>query len=353
MTTTAVSSPDHPPATSAAPRRPRVALVGCGRVGEVHRERLARLPADIVAVCDPDSDALARMANRLPRRPRLFRSEQDLLAAQTVDAVVLCTPHVRHAAQVRAALEAGVHVLCEKPFVTGADEARDLVALARARERALFVSLARRGRGHARFLLAAASRIAPLQHVVMSRAQSWLARHERTWRVRPDAGGGFLTDAGASLLDLLLGLAGGTGAGVVPVRVDARLTRAGSGVDVRASLQLSFSPGPQADVTLIGDAAESVEVIQLFGENGTAGWVLREDAPPLLYLRPLGGPTEEADSARFRGPLPDDAFVTALATPGRTFGPDHAPDLFDAASIVPLVALLERIHEEAVWNQVI
>ncbi len=348
--TTAAPSPDDPPTNAA--RRPRLALVGCGRVGEVHRERLAHLPADIVAVCDPDSDALARMANRLPRRPRLFRSEQDLLAASAVDAVVLCTPHARHAAQVRAALEAGVHVLCEKPFVTRSDEARDLVALARARERALFVSLARRGRGHARFLLAAASRIAPLQQIVMSRAQPWLARHERTWRVRPDAGGGFLTDAGASLLDLLLGLAAGTGAAPVPVHLDARLTRAGggAGVDVRASLRLSFSPGPQADVSLIGDATESVEVIQLFGENGSAGWLLRENAPPLLYLRPAGGPTEEADSARFRGPLPDDAFVTALATPGRAFGQDHAPDLFDAASVVSLVALLEQIHAYAQWS---
>jgi predicted dehydrogenase len=346
MTTTAAATispfPDNPKA-----RRPRIALVGCGRVGNIHRERLAALPADIVAVCDPDSDALARMAVRLPHRPRLFRSEQDLLAAQAADAVILCTPHARHAVQVRAALEAGVHVLCEKPFVSGADEARRLVTLARERERALFVSLARRGRGHARFLLAAASRIAPLQQIVMSRAQPWLARHERTWRVRPGEGGGFLTDAGASLLDLLLSLAAGTGASLVPTRVDARLTRSRGSVDVRASLGLSFSPGPHADVTLIGDATEAVEVIQLFGENGTAGWLLREGAPPLLYLRPQGGPAEEADSARFRGPLPDDAFVTALATPGRTFGQDHAPDLFDAAFVVPLVALLERIHAEA------
>jgi hypothetical protein len=156
-----------------------------------------------------------------------------------------------------------------------------------------------------------------------------------------------LTDAGASLLDLLLSLAAGTGASLVPTRVDARLTRARESVDVRASLSLSFSPGPHADVTLIGDATEAVEVIQLFGENGTAGWLLREGTPPLLYLRPQGGPAEEADSARFRGPLPDDAFVTALATPGRTFGQDHAPDLFDAAFVVPLVALLERIHAEA------
>jgi hypothetical protein len=92
-----------------------------------------------------------------------------------------------------------------------------------------------------------------------------------------------------------------------------------------------------------------VERIQLYGENGSAGWMLREDAPPDLYVRPLGGPSEPARSADFRAPLPDAAFVAALRS-GRSFGPDTAPDLFDASSAVPLVALLERIYAEAVWR---
>lgn len=355
-------SPASPTTNSTSPPRPRVALIGCGRVGDVHRERLAGEPANIVAVCDPDADALARMANRLPRRPRLFRTEQDLLAANLANAVILCTPHARHAAQVRAALDANVHVLCEKPFVMQTSEARELIALARKKERALFVSLARRGRGHTRFLLAAAGRIGPLTRVVMSRAQPWLGRHGRTWRVRSGEGGGFTLDAGASLLDLLLRLAQGEGTATL-TRLDAELAGTpGVDVDVRASLRLAFASSSaaaaaaaaprtlHADVSLVGDATESVEVIQLFGERGTAGWLLREDAAPLLYLRPAGGPTEEADSARFRGPLPDAAFVAALSTPGRDFGPDAAPDLFDAASVVPLVALLERIYAQAVWR---
>ena len=149
-------------------RRPRVALVGCGGVGDVHRERLVRENADIVAICDPDADALARMAALLPARPRLFRTEQDLLEAGLVDAVVLCTPHHLHARQVRAALDAGVHVLCEKPFVVQADEAEALVRLARDRGLGLFVSFPLRSLGHALFLVAAAGRIGPLQRVTIS-----------------------------------------------------------------------------------------------------------------------------------------------------------------------------------------
>lgn len=328
---------------SAYHNEPRIALVGCGTVGDLHRTRLLEQNASIAAVCDPDSDALARMAGRLPQRPRLFRSEQDLLAAGLVDAAVLCTPHGRHGAQVRACLEAGVHVLCEKPFVTDPTEAAALVSLAREKERALFVSLARRGRGHTRFLMSTVGRIGPVKHVVMTRAQPWLSRHGRTWRVRAAEGGGFLLDAGASLIDLLMLLLEGDPV----IEADAHLFSLNHEVDVRGSVHLTFRNGVRADISLVGDATESIETILIFGERGTAGWTLRDDgSAPALWVRPAGGEIEFADSARYRGPLPDTAFVSAIRS-GRSFGRDSAPDLYDAASLVPLVTLLDRIRRDA------
>jgi len=340
------------PATSASaasefPASPRIAIVGCGHVGELHRDRLQNEPVEIVAVCDPDADALSRMAGSIRPRPRLFRSEQDLLSAGICDAVVLCTPHSRHADQIRRALEAGVHVLCEKPFVTQYEEGAELVLLAREKNLALFVSYTRRSRGHARFLQAAARRIGPLTHVIITRAQPWLPSHGRTWRVRRDEGGGFLLDSGASMLDMLLRLVDS------PVdEVNADLSRQGSAeveVDVRTSLRLKFVNGVRADVLLIGDATEQVERIQLFGANGTAGWMLREDAPHELYVRPTGGPSEIGDPRQYRTLLPDAAFVAALRS-GRSFGPDTTPDLYDAATAVPVVALIERIFQSAAWQ---
>jgi predicted dehydrogenase len=111
------------------------------------------------------------MAASIPRRPRLFRSELDLLPAGVADAVILCTPHARHAEQIHHALEAGVHVLCEKPFVTRAHEAAALVEKAHERNALLYVAYTRRSRGHARFLLHAAQQIGPLTHVVVTRSQ--------------------------------------------------------------------------------------------------------------------------------------------------------------------------------------
>ena len=346
------------PALRAPLSRPRIALVGCGLVGDLHRERLAQEAVDIVAICDPDADALSRMARRLPKRPRLFRSEQDLLTAGVADAVILCTPHARHAAQTRSALESGVHVLCEKPFVTHLEEAAQLVVLARERNLALFVAYTRRSRGHANLLLQAAPKIGPLTHIVITRAQPWLQSHRRTWRMHEAEGGGFLLDAGASMVDLLLRLTEST-----VEEIDARLSRPlGSAldVDVRASLRLGFVNGVHAEVTLLGDATEHVERIQIFGEKGTAGWIMRQDAPHDLYVRladpdgPPGTGTSQAyDPHDYRIILPDAAFVAALRAGGDFSRADNPSDLghslYDASTAVPVVALVERIYREAVW----
>jgi len=334
------------PVSPAPPPRLRIAIVGCGKVGEVHRERLTAEAVDIVAVCDPDADALAGMAGRISPRPRLFRTEQDLLMAGLADAVVLCTPHGQHATQIESALNAGVHILCEKPFVTRGTDAARLVALAREKERALFVSYTRRSRGHARFLQYAASRIGPLTHVQVTRAQPWRERHLRTWRMHSTDGGGFLLDAGASIIDLLMHLHDS------PVlSTNAELVRGGGDVDVdmRAFVRLVFASGMRADLCLIGDATETLERIELFGERGTAGWSLREDHPFDLYIRPAGGPSEQGDPAPFRTLLPDAAFVAALRS-RRSFGLDSSHDLYDAATAVPVVSLVERIYQTAHWR---
>lgn len=285
------------------------------------------------------------MARSLPQRPLLFRSEQDLLAGDHVDAIVLCTPHERHSHQIEAALDAGVHVLCEKPFVTHYAEGRALVQKARERNLALFVAYTRRSRGHARFLQAAAGRIGPVRFVSILRGQPWLQAHGRTWRMRETEGGGFLRDAGASMVDLTLSLLR------EPVTVaEAELFRVGlTEVDVRASVRLNTVSGARAELTLLGDATETLERIQVFGENGTAGWWLREGAPGELYLRLADGTEEKPEASAYRIPTPDVAFLDALRC-GRRFDADTAPDLYGAATALPTVALVEQLYAQGAWR---
>ncbi len=324
---------------------PRFALAGCGTVGAVHAQRLVAEGGQIVAICDPDAEALSRMARALPQRPQLFRSEQDLLAASCADAIVLCTPHARHADQIAAALDAGVHVLCEKPFVTHHETGVLLVQKARAKNLALFVSYTRRARGHARFLQAAVGKIGPVSFVSILRTQPWLQTHGRTWRMHESEGGGFLRDAGASMLDLTLRL--------IPEALGeahAELYRAGTAeVDVCASVRLHFRGGSRAELTLLGNAPETQERITIVGENGTAGWCQREGAPTELYVKQLGHSPETAEPSAYRIPTPDIAFLTALRS-GRRFDADTAADLYDAATALPTIALVERLYQDAQWG---
>lgn len=104
----------------------QVALVGLGRMGSVHARALAALDAfDVVAVADPNADARAAAALLFPTA-RLLAEPADAFELAGVEACVLATPTPLHPAQVRAAIAAGLHVLCEKPLSLDPAESRDI-----------------------------------------------------------------------------------------------------------------------------------------------------------------------------------------------------------------------------------
>src|SRR5437016_3937496 len=109
----------------------RVAVAGAGYWGINHVRAFSRLQgAELVAVCDPDPAALER-AGRLAPGARRYGSLDEVLGDREVQAVVLATPAVAHAAQAMAALAAGKHVLVEKPLALNPDDAAALAQLAR------------------------------------------------------------------------------------------------------------------------------------------------------------------------------------------------------------------------------
>jgi predicted dehydrogenase len=113
------------------------AVVGYGYWGPNLARNVAECSdLELRALCDPDSARLQAFAQRHPEA-RIVSELDRLLADPTIEAVILATPPQTHYALARRALEAGRHVLVEKPLATRLDEAYELADLAREAERVL------------------------------------------------------------------------------------------------------------------------------------------------------------------------------------------------------------------------
>jgi predicted dehydrogenase len=108
----------------------KTALIGTGFMGKVHAENLRRLGyVEIVAVGGSSDERALAFGNSIGVK-RATGNYQGLLEDSTIDAVHVLTPNALHSPICRAALEAGKHVLCEKPFTVSVAQARELVELA-------------------------------------------------------------------------------------------------------------------------------------------------------------------------------------------------------------------------------
>ena len=120
----------------------RVGLVGCGAFARFSMARYRQLPGvTIAAVADIDAAAAKRAAGELGAEPR---APDAVLVAPDVDLVYIATPPALHFRQARAALEAGKHVLVEKPLATTVADAEALAALAARQGRVCVANLVER-----------------------------------------------------------------------------------------------------------------------------------------------------------------------------------------------------------------
>lgn len=117
----------------------QLGIVGFGEWGPNHARTFSALPnSKVVGIADPRPERLEAARQRF-KEARTFKSHKDLMEAMTLDALVVATPAATHTEIVREALEAGLHVLCEKPLCLCPDEAESLIQLADARGLILMV----------------------------------------------------------------------------------------------------------------------------------------------------------------------------------------------------------------------
>jgi predicted dehydrogenase len=113
------------------PEKIRTGLVGCGKVGQTHAQALSTLPeSELVAVCDASPARASAFVERY--HVAGYTDVREMVAAQKVQAVVICTPHPMHAAPAIQAAGAGVHLLVEKPMAASLKDCDAMLAAARA-----------------------------------------------------------------------------------------------------------------------------------------------------------------------------------------------------------------------------
>jgi predicted dehydrogenase len=243
-------------------------VIATGAIAATVTADLALLPdATLAAVSSRRADRAQEFADRFgfataygdgPEGPGRDR----LLADPAVEVVYVATPHAQHADDVRAALLAGKHVLCEKPFTLNAGQAQELVDL--ARERGLFLMEA----VWTRFLpamqraweIAASGEIGTVRWVAAEVA--FVAPDDRTARIwAPEAGGGALLDLAVYPTLWAWGSLG------LPESVTASGTLNDEGVDTQNALVLRWPSGAQAQLTT-SIVAQSPHGALIAGDGG-------------------------------------------------------------------------------------
>lgn len=178
----------------------RFAIVGCGLIGA--KRAAAAAGHEIVVVCDRDQDRAAQLAQRTGARAL---SDWHEAVSAEVDAVMVATTHDQLAAVSLGAIEAGRHVLVEKPAGRSLSEVQAVAAAAENHNRIVKVGF--NHRFHPAFLKAReivdTGVLGPLMLVRARYGHGGRIGYEAEWRAQPMiSGGGELIDQGSHLIDL-------------------------------------------------------------------------------------------------------------------------------------------------------
>ncbi|WP_181767322.1 Gfo/Idh/MocA family protein [Streptomyces albidus (ex Kaewkla and Franco 2022)] len=334
------------PAGSAPPLG--VGMVGYAFMGAAHSQgwrtvgRVFDLPLSpaMTAVCGRDRDAVSAAAGRLGWTST-ETDWRDLITRDDVQLVDICTPGESHAEIAVAALEAGKHVLCEKPLANSVAEAEQMAAAAQeARKRGQLamvgfnyrrtpaLSFARR--------MVDEGRLGELRHVRVSYLQDWLVdpAFPLAWRLRREAAGsGALGDLGAHAIDIAQHLAGSPLAGVSAQTETFVTERPLPGDDSGALGPVTVDDAAIFNGRLVSGALASFEVSRVAAGkknalrvelNGTLG-SLEFDLERLNELH-FHDHTDEARESGFRRILVTEAdhpYLEAWWPPGHGLGYEH------------------------------
>jgi predicted dehydrogenase len=355
----------------------RAGVIGTGFIGPVHVEALRRLGVTVTAICDV-ADLGAKAAARLAI-PEAFADYRELLASPEVDVVHITTPNRFHCAMALAALQAGKHVVCEKPLAMNTRETARIVQAARATKRLFAVNYNVRFYPAVLTLRRLVERgdLGDIIHVNGSYMQDWLFKEtDYNWRLLPKEGGILraVADIGTHWMDTVSFI---LSAGIQSVLADlatwhqtrkrplgevhtfakanAKLKYATYPVqtDDFASVLLRFANGARGNLAVSQVAAgrKNCIRIEIYGSTKSAWWCSEE--PEMLHFGNRDGANETA--VRATPAFGDGAAGLMDYPPGHVEG---FPDTFkmnfraiysailDDKAVPPLFATAEDGHQE-------
>ncbi len=286
-------------------RRLRLGMVGGGPgafIGAVHRiaARLDDRYELVAAALSSDPEKSISAAKEL-NIPRAYRSFQEMAAAESkredaIEAVSIVTPNNVHYAPAKAFLEAGIHVICDKPITTTVEDAVDLAKI--VERTGLVFGLTHNYTGHplirqAREMIQAGE-LGPIRLVQVEYVQDWLStplektgQKQAEWRTDPARSGpaGSLGDIGTHAFNLACFV---TGLSLQQVAADVTTFVPGRRLDDNVHIMLRFEKGAKGGLwaTQVAVGNENNLHLRVYGEKAGLDW--RQEDPNALIYTPLG-----------------------------------------------------------------
>jgi len=322
----------------------RIGVIGCGGAGTDRTRQLAQheLGVEIVAAVDIRPERLDNLDRVLGYEVQHKYTTPDgyrqMIDEVELDAVGVFTPHELHYEHARYALEAGKHLLIEKPMVCGAARALEIARL--AEEKGCIALIHYQRHYEPRFIkareLIRKGVIGEVTGFYVYMAQDWSGRE---WRGDPAlSGGGQINDSGSHYQDILLWMTD-----LLPLSAEGNVDYYYHGerkrVEINGSFSVELSNGAAGRIIIVGDTIGGfTDDVRIRGTDGDLIFFAKE-----LYVR-KGRDAEQIALSRPRGyPVsPCDNFVKLLAGKVRV---NRVPLIFGARVATLTDAMLTSGHE--------
>ena len=274
--------PDEEAATRMAEQKVRIGVVGLGKMGLSHFAMVNAHPDVETIGCDGTGFMVDVLSKNIATP--VYKDYDEMMARETLDAVVIATPSRLHAPMVQKALDKGCHVFCEKPFCLDWKDSEALTAL--AREKGLVAQVGYHYRYVGAFQemkrLLDAGAIGEVTHVLAEAYGPVVLRPKRqTWRSQKSEGGGCLYDYAAHPLNLLNWFFG------APSRVSGSVLNSvfSEGIDDEVFSTLQWDKGPTAQLTVNWSDESHRKMTTKISLIGTNGRIFSDRQECQAYLR--------------------------------------------------------------------